>query len=321
MAQVLGSARRELERTNPSCMQLETVLLEEESLLLREAAIDLLRELGTSALQASHEIVPALEKLLVHEGWRDRLHGTSATRNSIKHTHGANDGSHHIMEYQGWRTLRVKAATTLAFLGEIDALVAIVKAEEGRPEVREAALLGLAELGTQGSVEEVRVFNEVGHLGQRLENALFDESEAVCMAAAHAFRALAPSGAVASAVGSLAGVLQEPQHVVLPEALGGMRRRRFHDIHGRRIFELDVVAALGCLGAAASGASPVLMARLTGRGETSDMRWAAAQALVQIGAGSELSEALKHDDEEVRRVAQTLLDSPNDKTRKKLHAS
>jgi len=325
-AKVLDSAKRELAVKHRTVAELETALLEEESLLVKEAAVDSLRELGTSAQSAT----PILEKLMLKEISHkdDRFQGTSSSRNSIRHTFLANDGTHPLLEYQGCRAFRVKVAVTLALLRETrvleDALLGDDPDVAGRPEVREAAILGLAELGVQGRG------SEAAHLIERLGLALSDEVETVRIAAAHALRCIAPAGVTEAAAPFLVEALRdsEENYNMAPESMGGMPIRKWQDAEGRRLFELDLVAALSCLGASANAAAEPLASRLASTKQTSAMRWAAAEALAQSGALEELRKATEHCHrpgktdilhprpkpqstsviEEVRRAAQTTLE-------------
>lgn len=193
-----------------------------------------------------------------------------------------------------------------------------------RSEVREAAILGLAELCVQDRGAEA------GHLVEKLGLALFDEEETVRMAAAHTLRALAPAGVAEPAVPRLVEALKEQNVIKASETNGGMPIRRWKDAEGMRLFELDVVAALSLLGAATTGSvAESLATRLAGTKTTSSMRWAAAEALAQSGALDELRIAAEHRHhpnivtdvlhprtkpqsasivEEVRRAAQTHLE-------------
>lgn len=295
-AKALDAAKKELQRINRCTpATLEAVLLEEESLLLKEAAIDLLRELGNPARACA----PALEKILLQEvnHMKDHLYGSPQSRNSIRHTFLANDGTHPLQEYQGLRALRVKAASTLASLGELRVLEDVLFGEDpasGRSEVIEASILGLAELGVQ------KRGTEAAHLAERVGQALFDECETIRIAAAHTLRALGPAGPMVlePATQCLVEALQDQNKVTGPEKFGGMPIRHWRDAEGRRLFELDVVAALGYLGRSAPDAADPrtepLAARLAGTRTSHTMRWAAADALKKSGALDELRKASDH---------------------------
>lgn len=324
-AKVLDSAKLELSSRSYTTSELASMLLQEESLLLREAAVDSLRELGSSARSAA----PALEKLLLHEvsHHQDQFHGSSCSRNSIRHTFLGNDGTHPLKEYQGWRVLRVKAAITLALMKEMQVLEDVLYGEfpnaTSRPEVREAGILGIAELGVQGRGAEA------GHLAEHLGQALSDNDETVRMAAAHAVRALASAGMSEPAIPHLVEALKEQNVSIARDHLGGAPIRKWQDHEGKRLFELDVVAALSLLGTAVGDSAAETLVEHLARGrETSTMRWATADALAQSGSLEALRTAKEHQHvagptdilhprrkpqsaaviEEVRRAAQTTLE-------------
>jgi len=344
---VYNAAKNELERTRPTPARLEAVIREGESLILREVAVDSLRELGGSARFAA----PALERLVLQDicHMKDALYGTSASRNCIRHTHLANDATHPLKEYQGWRSLRIKAASTLALMGEMQVLEDALFGQDpeiaGRSEVREAAIMGIAELGVMGRGADA------SHLAERLGQALFDEVETVRMAAAHALRSIAPAGVAEPAVQFLVEALNDQNEIVLPEredverksvgsnikkskSFGGMPLTKWTDVEGKHLFELDVVTALSLVGTAAgSPAAESLANRLARSREKPTVRWPAADALAQSGAFEDLRKASEHQQlkgnvlgiasldrttrkktqkaatvDEVRRFAQTALD-------------
>lgn len=291
-AKVLESAKQELTRRSPTSAQLEAILLEEESLLIREAAVDSLRERGNPMRSAA----PALEKLLLHEisHSKDRhaAYGSSSTRDSIRHTYLANDGTHPLKEYPGWRALRVKAAVVLASMGEMrileDTLLGHDPDAASRSEVREACMLAIAELGVQGRGAEA------GHLVERLGRGLFDEVETVRIAAAHALRCVAPAGVANPALPYLLEAVKEENSATGPDHLGATPIRRWQDKEGRHLFELDVVAALGTLGEVDVSVAQHLETKLLRTKESSSMRWATAGALAESGGVDHLRRAAKH---------------------------
>merc|ERR1712192_29157 len=94
------------------------------SLLMREAALDHLLELGDHAPCDAR----ILWRVLHHTGVKDSRHGTSQTNVCIKSTYLASDDTVPVHEYAYWRILRVKAAQVLGRKGERDLLLNGLKA-------------------------------------------------------------------------------------------------------------------------------------------------------------------------------------------------
>jgi len=283
----LKAAAEELRWKGASRGQLAEAIEQSESVPLREAALDLLiadaaaaeapisddpayppkrpsREVPQdpavlAAVATEYaKVSAACGRALHHTGQADFRLGTSATRKGIASTYrNETDGATPVIEYASWRAVRVKAAVALAWLRATSDLAAAV--EDPRPEVREAACLGIeatAKLQSRaaGNKSEAQqqqqqqqlsgdpfLSDVVEALGERLE----DEAEMVRAAAADALRAALACGAVASVenlVPKLERALRRSDSTVC--SASGATRRAWRDPAAKGLFERSVKEAL-----------------------------------------------------------------------------
>lgn len=275
LEKVLEAARTEL-GDSPSASTLLNGL-ESDSFLVREVAAEGLRELGPEG--GSGTIISnALVRVLEHTGEKTREHGTTA--------------SHNMPELPSWKRLRVKAAHALAFIGKIHILVEALKSQRG--EVKVAAAWGIAEFAHYGDQPQ-----EIGDIVQDLREALTAEHQhhEVCKAVVFAFKAAAlGSNAVAAAVPELIAVLDSTK----------TDHRRWQNQEDKRVYELHVMEALGCIGLPAEPAAERIWQRMVNGGNnerSTCRRRTAALALGRMGAVEELQQATSHELQEVREAA------------------
>jgi hypothetical protein len=240
LEKALNAAKQEL--SGMSTQGLTKVLLKEESLLLREAAAEALGDLGAAAASSA---APALFRMLRHQGWKDSRHGSSQHKpltDDIKTMHTGPDGTAHIWELAAWRTLRIKAAQSLAKMGCLGELTEGLLEE--RPVVREAAAMGLAALPPDIAADATDAVPLLSRL-------LSDECEKVRGAAAVALKAFAPSGIAKPAIPELKGALKMPFATTCGNTstlVTSSKRRRWKDTEAMLMFKQDVVDTLGILG-------------------------------------------------------------------------